>query len=105
MHYALTTLQPYLQPTLLTSLLAAFSFPLYEAHLASLAPSLGASSSFAAEVEESKAALKRDKENEKKRKAAPVSMGVGKLKRANTTGMGKLTGFFKPKPKEEEAKK
>lgn len=100
----MTTLQPYLPPTLLASLLAGLSFPLYTAHLASLAPSLGASSSFAAEIEESKAALKRDKENEKKRKAAPVSMGVGKLKRVNTTGMGKLTGFFKPKTKEEVKK-
>lgn len=56
------------------------------------------------EIEEERQAKRLQKENEKKRKAAPVSMGVGKLKRVNTTGMGKLTGFFKPKTKEEVKK-
>lgn len=104
-HHALSTLQPYLSPTLLASVTATYAFPLYVAHMASLAPAVGSSSSFAAEVEESKLLMKREKENEKKRKAAPVSQGVGKLKKVNTTGMGKLTGFFKPKPKEEAKKK
>ena len=43
----------------------------------------------------SKAAAAAEKANGKKRKTA--SVGVEKLKKANTTGMAKLSTFFKPK--------
>lgn len=57
------------------------------------------------EIEEERQAKRLQKENEKKRKAAPVSMGAKQLKKVDTSKMGKLTSFFVPKPKEEGVEK
>lgn len=49
------------------------------------------------EENEERAEKKRKKEEEEKRKKAGESRGVRDLKKVNTTGMKKLSAFFKPK--------
>ena len=53
-----------------------------------------------AEARESKTSGSTEKGGDKKRKAtAKASAGVSKLKKANTTGMSKISTFFQAKSK------
>ncbi|KAI0344673.1 hypothetical protein BDW22DRAFT_1354793 [Trametopsis cervina] len=90
----------YAPTTIRSALLAAYDFASFDLYMKSLqdeAASLAAAEMSKAEAKESKGA-KGDKSGDKKRKGpAKGSVGVEKLKKANTRGMAKLSTFFQAK--------
>ncbi|KAI0695473.1 ribonuclease H2, subunit B [Cytidiella melzeri] len=90
----------YAPPNIRKALLASYDFTSLDAYMQALqdeATSIAAADMSKAEARESKTSAAGEKGGNKRKALVKTSSGVSKLKKANTTGMAKLSTFFQSK--------
>ena len=87
-----------LVPPLLTSGILLCSFTPLDAHIKALKDEEAASALAGAPAKKSRAADVVDDDGKKRKAKIKSSQGVEKLKKANVSGMAKISSFFQKKP-------